>query len=170
MIAGGRSPRAGRLQRTQASPLADRLERLTNELVNRAEAEMVARVEVSHAAYHTARWVVIGFAVGSIGLALVLGYAISWSLIGPVQRMDVQLAPDRVGRFLAARRRPESGRTRHPRRQPQPHDRRARAALPSARGRQPPQVRVPCQHVPRAPHATQRHHRLLRGPPRTPLR
>jgi signal transduction histidine kinase/DNA-binding response OmpR family regulator len=85
MVASGRE-----LQRSEANPLADRLERLTNELVNRAEAEMVARVEVSHAAYHTARWVVIGFAVGSIGLALLLGYAISWSLIGPVQRMDIQ--------------------------------------------------------------------------------
>jgi signal transduction histidine kinase/CheY-like chemotaxis protein len=89
-IAGGMIASGRELQRTEANPLADRLERLTNELVNRAEAEMVARVEVSHAAYHTARWVVIGFAVGSIGLALVLGYAISWSLIGPVQRMDAQ--------------------------------------------------------------------------------
>jgi CHASE3 domain sensor protein len=43
------------LQRTQASPLADRLERLTNELVNKAEGDMVARIEVSHDAYLTAR-------------------------------------------------------------------------------------------------------------------
>src|SRR5436853_108876 len=48
-------------QRTQASPLADRLERLTNELVNKAEGDMVARIEVSHDAYLTARWSVIGF-------------------------------------------------------------------------------------------------------------
>jgi signal transduction histidine kinase/CheY-like chemotaxis protein len=99
MIAGGRIATGRELQRTQASPLADRLERLTNELVNRAEAEMVARVEVSHAAYHTARWVVIGFAVGSMGLALVFGYAISWSLIDPVQRMDVQLRQIAAGDF-----------------------------------------------------------------------
>src|SRR5919108_208650 len=99
MIAGGRIAAGRELQRTQANPLADRLERLTNELVNRAEAEMVARVEVSFAAYQTARWVVIGFAVGSIGLALVLGYAISWSLIGPVQRMDAQLRQIASGDF-----------------------------------------------------------------------
>jgi signal transduction histidine kinase/DNA-binding response OmpR family regulator len=99
MIAGGRIASGRELQRTQASPLADRLERLTNELVNRAEAEMVARVEVSHAAYHTARWVIIGFAVGSIGLALVFGYAISWSLIGPVQRMDGQMQQIAAGDF-----------------------------------------------------------------------
>jgi signal transduction histidine kinase/CheY-like chemotaxis protein len=99
MIAGGRIALGRELQRAQANPLADRLERLTNELVNRAEAEMVARVEVSHAAYHTARWDVIGFAVVSIGLALVFGYAISWSIIGPVQRMDTQLAQITAGDF-----------------------------------------------------------------------
>jgi signal transduction histidine kinase/CheY-like chemotaxis protein len=99
IMAGGMVDAGRELQRTQANPLADRLERLTNELVNRAEAEMVARVEVSHAAYHTARWVVIGFAVGSIGLALVFGYAISWSLIGPVQRMDAQLRQIASGDF-----------------------------------------------------------------------
>ena len=43
MIAGGRVTAARELQRTQATPLADRLERLTNELVNKAEAEMVER-------------------------------------------------------------------------------------------------------------------------------
>src|SRR5919201_3678104 len=90
LIAGGRIAAGRELQRTQANPLADRLERLTNELVNRAEAEMVARVEVSHTAYQTARWVVIGYEVCGIRLALVLGYAIAWSLIGPVQRMDAQ--------------------------------------------------------------------------------
>jgi HAMP domain-containing protein len=99
LIRGGKVAEGRELQLTQASPLADRLERLTNELVNKAEADMVARIEVSHDAYMTARWVIIGFAVGSIGLALVLGYAISWSLIGPVQRMDVQLRQIAQGDF-----------------------------------------------------------------------
>ena len=35
---------------------------------------------------------------------------------------------------------------------------------PAAGGRQPAQVRVPGQHVPRAADAAERHHRLLRGP------
>jgi nitrate/nitrite-specific signal transduction histidine kinase len=43
--------------------------------------------------------VIIGFAVGSIGLALILGYAISWSLIGPVKQMDVQLRQIATGDF-----------------------------------------------------------------------
>ncbi|MEW6297150.1 MAG: ATP-binding protein [Thermodesulfobacteriota bacterium] len=94
VIAKGRE-----LQFTQAGPLADRLERLTNELVNKAEADMVERIEVSQGAYGTARWLIIGFAVGSIGLALILGYAISGSLIGPVQRMDVRLGQIAAGDF-----------------------------------------------------------------------
>ena len=99
LIRNGKAVEGRELQLTQAGALADHLERLTNELVNKAEADMVARIEVSHAAYVTARWLVIGFAVGSIGLALVLGYAISWSLIGPVKRMDVQLRRIAQGDF-----------------------------------------------------------------------
>ncbi len=99
LIRGGKVAEGRELQLTQAGPLADRLERLTNELVNKAEADMVARVEVSHNAYVTARWVVIVFAVGSIGLALVLGYALSWSLVAPVKRMDVQLRQIAQGDF-----------------------------------------------------------------------
>ena len=99
LIREGQVTEGHELQRTQASPLADRLERLTNELVNKAEGDMVARIEVSHDAYLTARWVVIGFAVGSIGLALVFGYAISWSLIGPVKEMDARLKEIAAGDF-----------------------------------------------------------------------
>ena len=50
-------------------------------------------------AYATSRWVVIGFVVGSIGLALVLGYAISWSLIRPVKQMDARLNQIASGDF-----------------------------------------------------------------------
>jgi signal transduction histidine kinase/CheY-like chemotaxis protein len=99
LIRGGNVAAGQELQRTQARLLADRLERLTNELVNKAEGDMVARIEASHDAYLTARWVVIGFAVGSIGLALVFGYAISWSLIGPVKGIEAQLREIAAGDF-----------------------------------------------------------------------
>ena len=87
LIRAGRPVEGRELQQTQARPLADRLERLTNQLVNRAESDMVTSVGASHQAYVHARTIVIGFAVGSTGLALVLGFAISWSLIGPVKEM-----------------------------------------------------------------------------------
>jgi len=99
LIRAGRAVDGRELQQARAGPLADRLERLTNELVNKAEADMVASIEASHEAYLTSRWIVIGFGVGSIGLALLLGYAISWSLIGPVTRMDERLRQIASGDF-----------------------------------------------------------------------
>jgi signal transduction histidine kinase len=99
LIRGGRAAEGRDLQLAQATPLADRLERLTNQLVNQAEADMVASVDTSHDAFVRARWVVIGFGVGAIGLALALGFAISWSLVGAVREMDAGLAQIASGDF-----------------------------------------------------------------------
>ncbi len=99
LIRRGKAAEGRDLQVAQAVPLADRLERLTNQLVNKAEADIVASIEASQAAYTASRRVVIGFVLGSIALALFFGYAISWSLIGPVQRMDVRLRELASGDF-----------------------------------------------------------------------
>jgi signal transduction histidine kinase len=99
LIRSGRAAEGRELQMAQATPLADRLERLTNQLVNQAEADMVASVDASHEAFVRARWVVIGFAVGATALALVLGFAISWSLIDAVTAMDAGLAQIASGDF-----------------------------------------------------------------------
>ena len=99
LIRAGRAAEGRELQVARAAPLADRLERLTNELVNKAEADMVASIEAAHETYATSRRVVIGFALGAIALALVLGYAISWSVIGPVQRMNERLGEIASGDF-----------------------------------------------------------------------
>jgi signal transduction histidine kinase len=99
MIRGGRAVEARQMQLAQAGPLADRLERLTNQLVNKAEADMVAGIEASNQAYATSQWIVIAFALGSIVLALILGYAISWSLIGPVKEIEGRLHQIAAGNF-----------------------------------------------------------------------
>jgi signal transduction histidine kinase len=99
LIRAGRAAEGRELQVARAAPLADRLERLTNELVNKAEADMVASIEAAHAAYAGSRWVVIGFALGAIALALVLGFGISWSVIGPVQQMNERLGQIAAGDF-----------------------------------------------------------------------
>jgi len=99
LIRAGKVAQGREVQLTQAGPLADRLERLTNELVNKAEADMVASIDATHEAYLTSRWVVIGFAVGAIALSLALGYAISWSLIRPVQQMDEGMKRIAAGDF-----------------------------------------------------------------------
>jgi signal transduction histidine kinase len=99
LIRADRASEAQELQLQQANPLADRLERLTNQLVNKAEADMVAGIEASTRAYDTARWIVVAFALGSIALALALGYAISWSLIGPVKEIEGRLDQVAAGDF-----------------------------------------------------------------------
>jgi len=96
---GGEFRKANELRLSKTVPLADNLERLTNEMVNRAEADMEAKVDENTLAYMTSRWVVIGFAFGSIGLAILLGYAVSSSLMGPVKIMDERLRQIASGDF-----------------------------------------------------------------------
>jgi len=99
LIRAGRDAEAREIELAKASPIADRLERLTNQLVNKAEADMVAGIESSQQAYSAARWTVIGFAIASIALALLLGYAISWSLVGPVKAIEARLEEIARGDF-----------------------------------------------------------------------
>jgi signal transduction histidine kinase len=99
LIRTGQAAQAREMQLRESTPLADRLERLTNQLVNKAEADVVAGIEASTDAYETARWIVVGFALGSIVLALGLGYAISWSLLGPVKEIEKRLDEVAAGQF-----------------------------------------------------------------------
>jgi signal transduction histidine kinase/DNA-binding response OmpR family regulator len=99
LIRAGRAAEGHELQRSQAGPIADRLERLTNQLVNKAEADMVAKIDQNHRAYVSSQQLVIAFAVGSIVLALLLGLAISWSIIEPVRQMDARLRKIAAGDF-----------------------------------------------------------------------
>jgi signal transduction histidine kinase len=98
LIRSGRTVEAREMQQ-QANPLADRLERLTNQLVNKAEADMVAGIESSGSAYTASQRLVIAFALGSVALALGLGYVISWSLIGPVKAVEARLDEIAAGDF-----------------------------------------------------------------------
>lgn len=99
LIRGGQVDKARELQIAESAPLADRLERLTNQLVNIAEADMVAAIDATDRAYRTSQFVVIGFALGSTLLALVLGYVISWSLIEPVKEIEARLRQIAAGDF-----------------------------------------------------------------------
>lgn len=87
------------LQITEARPLADKLERQTNQLVNMAEANMLDRIDAGTEAYEASRIAVIGVAVGSIILALTLGYAFSSSIIRPLVSIQARLAEIAGGDF-----------------------------------------------------------------------
>ncbi len=89
----------GRKQLVRAAGLADQVEIITGRLVVFSDARLAAGIRQNRAAYATSQWVVMGFAAASIGLALFLGYVISWSLIGPVKRMDAQMKQIASGDF-----------------------------------------------------------------------
>src|SRR5271167_75882 len=99
LIHGGQVDEAMEMQLKEAGPLANRLERLTNELVNKAEADVVAGIEASGEAYRTSQVIVVAFVVGAIALALVLGRTISLSLIGPIREINARLSEIASGDF-----------------------------------------------------------------------
>ncbi|MFD2057979.1 ATP-binding protein [Mesorhizobium calcicola] len=99
LFRAGRTEEARKIQLDEIIPSADRLERLTNQLVNISEADMVAAIETTEGAYGTSRLIVVSFAVGSILLALGLGYIISWSLIEPVKKIETRLSQIAAGDF-----------------------------------------------------------------------
>ncbi len=99
LIRHGDTAGARDLQATQIVPLADQLERLTNQLVNIAEADMVSAIDASGRTYRTSRLTVIVFALASTLLALGLGYVISWSLVEPVKKIEARLRRIAGGEF-----------------------------------------------------------------------
>ena len=103
LIRSGHVDEAREAQLKEARPLANRLERLTNELVNKAEADVVAGIEASGEAYRTSQTIVIAFALGAIVLALILGRTISLSLIGPIREIDATAQRDCRRRLHPAR-------------------------------------------------------------------
>ena len=99
LIREGKSDEGRKLQLSVASPLADRLERLTNELVNKAEADLVGGIELANNAYVRSRQTVIVCAIVSLVLALGLGYMISWSIISPIKQMESRMSEIAGGNF-----------------------------------------------------------------------
>src|SRR6516162_9246243 len=99
LIRSGHIDEAREAQLKDARPLANRLERLTNELVNKAEADVVAGIEASGEAYRTSKTIVVAFVLGAIALALILGRTISLALIGPIREIDARLNEIASGDF-----------------------------------------------------------------------
>jgi signal transduction histidine kinase len=86
--------------------LRQRVERLANDLYQQAAGlanlktaqidDLIAR---NASSFENSRNLVIGVAVGAIVLALLLGFVLAWSVIGPIQRIDARLAGIASGDF-----------------------------------------------------------------------
>lgn len=95
----GRATEGQQLQRDQAVPISDRIVAATEQLARNAEGRIAALVNENNADYTDSRLIFLVSSAAAILLALVLGFAISSSLSGPVQRMDVRLAELAEGDF-----------------------------------------------------------------------
>jgi signal transduction histidine kinase len=86
--------------------MRQRVDRLANDLYQQAAAlanqktaqidDLIAR---NASSFQTSRNLVIGVAVGAIVLALLLGFVLAWSVVGPIQRIDARLAGIASGDF-----------------------------------------------------------------------
>jgi signal transduction histidine kinase len=85
--------------RTSAELLAIDLNQHATELANAMTARTNAVIAQNASAYKSSRNLFIGVAAGAIVLALLLGFVLSWSVIGPIQRIDSRLAAIASGNF-----------------------------------------------------------------------
>jgi signal transduction histidine kinase len=85
--------------RHRAEHLAIDLNQLATVLANATTAKTDALIAQNASSYKSSRDLFIGVAAGAIVLALLLGFVLSWSLIGPIQRIDSRLAGIASGDF-----------------------------------------------------------------------
>ena len=145
---------------------------------------MARQREATARANRHAFYLMGGFVIASLLLALLLGFVTSWSFILPVREAQGFLGRVAKGDFsttvtvdnrdefgaLAARMNNMSAELHRLYEEQRGGRPPARDAQHPARAGEPGQVRVPRQHEPRAPHADERHPRLHRDDPRRHLR
>ncbi len=69
------------------------------ELANKTREQIQDLIARNASSFASSRALFIGVAAGALVLALLLGFVLSWSLIGPIQRIDTRLAAIASGDF-----------------------------------------------------------------------
>jgi signal transduction histidine kinase len=95
----GKVAEAEAIVATEAKPLLTRVGRATDELANQAESAIAAVAAANRAAFVNSHRIFLFSAVGAVMLAVLSGFALSSSLIGPVQQMDARLGEIASGDF-----------------------------------------------------------------------
>ena len=85
--------------RQSAEQLTLDLNQLADKLANATSEKAAELIDQSASSYASSRNLFIGVAAGGMALALLLGFVLSWSLIGPIQRIDSRLAAIASGDF-----------------------------------------------------------------------
>jgi signal transduction histidine kinase len=96
---GETAPEQADSLRVEAELLAIDLDQYATELANDTTARADALAAQNASAYEHSRNLFIGVAAGAIVLALLLGFVLSWSVIGPIQSIDSRLAAIAAGDF-----------------------------------------------------------------------
>jgi len=86
-------------RRARAEQLAIDLNQTAQELANETAAQTDDLIAQNASSYANSRNLFIGVAAAAFVLALLLGLVLSWSLIGPIQRIDSRLAAIASGDF-----------------------------------------------------------------------
>ena len=95
-ITPGRVPRSLRIR---AERMAVELNQYATVLANETATRTNAVIAQNASAYKGSRNLFIGVAAGAMVVALLLGFVLSWSLIGPIQQIDARLAAIASGNF-----------------------------------------------------------------------
>ena len=85
--------------RADAEQLATDLHQRAADLADGTRAEVEELIARNASSFASSRALFIGVAAGAIVLALLLGFVLSWSVIGPIQNIDARLAAIASGDF-----------------------------------------------------------------------
>jgi len=87
------------IQKGEAEPLAEGIKKQVDSLVVKVQGETDALIKENQTAFVDSQGLFITVAAVSIALALLLGYVLSGSIVGPVRRMGTRLAAIASGDF-----------------------------------------------------------------------
>lgn len=99
LVTAGRIAEAETAQTMEVTPLGDGLALLTDQLVNRADAEVAQGVADTRDAYARSQIVVVAFAGASLLFALVLALVIALSILGPLRAIGARVERIAQGDF-----------------------------------------------------------------------
>ena len=85
--------------RAQVEQLTRDLDQDAQYLAEGTEAEVEELIARNESSFASSRTLFIGVATGALALALLLGFVLSWSLIGPIQQIDTRVAAIASGDF-----------------------------------------------------------------------
>jgi signal transduction histidine kinase len=97
--AGGEASASLQLVKDVAQPLATRLKKLADTLVAKVLGATDTLISENDRAVADSQRLFIAVAAVSIVLAILLGYLLSWSIVGPIRRMQTRLAAIASGDF-----------------------------------------------------------------------